>query len=297
MELQQLRYVLAVAETRNFTRAAERCHIVQSAMSHQIKALEHELGVQLFARTSRRVELTDAGAAFLPSAQASLDAADRAAADAAAATGRIRGTVTIGVIPTVTTIDVPAVLGRFHQAHPAVKIRLLGGSSDEFIAAIRSGGMDVAVLGLPAGQPPRGVGHRELVREDLVAVVSATHRLAGRDNIALAYLDGEAFVDFPVDSPGRAQSDVAFRDAGLTRDVAFEAVDTSFMLEVVRQGLAVALLSRDAVPEDADVHILDVADGPSRIQYLAWSDFNPGPAATALVEMMTDAHHDLFIRR
>ncbi|MEJ6549669.1 LysR family transcriptional regulator [Corynebacterium sp. USCH3] len=297
MELQQLRYVLAVAETRNFTRAAERCHIVQSAMSHQIKALEHELGVQLFARTSRRVELTDAGAAFLPSAQASLDAADRAAADAAAATGRIRGTVTIGVIPTVTAIDVPAVLGRFHQAHPAVKIRLLGGSSDEFIAAIRSGGMDVAVLGLPAGQPPRGVRNQELVREDLVAVVSATHRLAGRGSIALADLDGEAFVDFPVNSPGRAQSDVAFRDAGLTRDVAFEAVDTSFMLEVVRQGLAVALLSRDAVPEGADVHLLGVADGPSRIQYLAWSDFNPGPAATALVEMMTDAHHDLFIRR
>ncbi|WP_145942894.1 LysR family transcriptional regulator [Corynebacterium glyciniphilum] len=297
MELQQLRYVLAVAETRNFTRAAERCHIVQSAMSHQIKSLEHELGVQLFARTSRRVELTDAGAAFLPSAQASLEAADRAAADAAAATGQIRGTVTIGVIPTVTAIDVPAVLGRFHQAHPAVKIRLLGGSSDEFIAAIRSGGMDVAVLGLPAGQPPRGVRSQELVREDLVAVVSATHRLAGRDNIALADLDGEAFVDFPVDSPGRAQSDVAFRDAGLTRDVAFEAVDTSFMVEVVRQGLAVALLSRDAVPEDADVHILDVADGPSRIQYLAWSDFNPSPAATALVAMLTGQHHDLFTPR
>ncbi|MDN5682313.1 LysR family transcriptional regulator [Corynebacterium glyciniphilum] len=297
MELQQLRYVLAVAETRNFTRAAERCHIVQSAMSHQIKVLEHELGVQLFARTSRRVELTDAGAAFLPSAQASLDAADRAAADAAAATGRIRGTVTIGVIPTVTAIDVPAVLGRFHQAHPAVKIRLLGGSSDEFIAAIRSGGMDVAVLGLPAGQPPRGVRSQELVREDLVAVVSATHRLAGRGNIALADLDGEAFVDFPVDSPGRVQSDVAFRDAGLTRDVAFEAVDTTFMLEVVRQGLAVALLSRDTVPEGADVHILDVADGPSRIQYLAWSDFNPGPATTALVAMLTDQHHDLFIPR
>lgn len=297
MELQQLRYVLAVAETRNFTRAAERCHIVQSAMSHQIKVLEHELGVQLFARTSRRVELTDAGAAFLPSAQASLDAADRAAADAAAATGRIRGTVTIGVIPTVTAIDVPAVLGRFHQAHPAVKIRLLGGSSDEFIAAIRSGGMDVAVLGLPAGQPPRGVRSQELVREDLVAVVSATHRLAGRDNIALADLDGEAFVDFPVDSPGRAQSDVAFRDAGLAREVAFEAVDTSFMLEVVRQGLAVALLSRDTVPEGDHLQILAVTDGPSRIQYLAWSDFNPGPAATALVAMLTDRHHDLFITR
>lgn len=66
MELQQLRYVLAVAEKRNFTRAAEQCFVVQSALSHQIKALEQELGVTLFARTSRRVELTDAGAAFLP---------------------------------------------------------------------------------------------------------------------------------------------------------------------------------------------------------------------------------------
>jgi DNA-binding transcriptional LysR family regulator len=297
MELQQLRYVLAVAETRNFTRAAERCHIVQSAMSHQIKALEHELGVQLFARTSRRVELTDAGAAFLPSAQASLDAADRAVAEAAAATGRIRGTVTIGAIPTVTAVDVPAVLGQFHRAHPAVKIRLLGGGSDEFVAAIRSGGMDVAVLGLPSGQPPRGVCSRELIRENLVAVVGAQHRLSGHGSIRLADLDGEPFVDFPVDTPGRVQSDIAFRDAGLTREVAFEAVDTTFMLEVVRQGLAVALLSRDTVPEGDHLRILDVSDGPSRIQHLAWSDFNPSPAATALVAMLTERHHDLFITR
>lgn len=288
MELQQLRYVLAVAETRNFTRAAERCHIVQSAMSHQIKTLEHELGVALFARTSRRVELTAAGAAFLPSARESLDAAERAAADAAAAAGRIRGTVTVGVIPTVTALNVPAVLGRFRRAHPEVRVRLLGGGSNEFTTAIRSGSMDVAVLGLPTGEPPQGVASRELLREDLVAVVGTTHRLAGRDSIALADLDGESFVDFPVDSPGRAQSDVAFRAAGLGRDVAFESVDTSFMLEIVRQGLAVALLSREAVPADVDVVVLEVADGPSRIQYLAWSDFNPGPAATALVGMMTD---------
>jgi DNA-binding transcriptional LysR family regulator len=288
MELQQLRYVLAVAETRNFTRAAERCHIVQSAMSHQIKTLEHELGVALFARTSRRVELTAAGAAFLPSARASLDAAERAAADAAAAAGRICGTVTVGVIPTVTALNVPAVLGRFRRAHPEVRVRLLGGGSDEFITAIRSGSMDVAALGLPTGEPPQGVASRELLREDLVAVVGTTHRLAGRDSVALADLDGESFVDFPVDSPGRAQSDVAFRAAGLGRDVAFESVDTAFMLEIVRQGLAIALLSREAVPADADVVVLEVADGPSRIQYLAWSDFNPGPAATALLEMMCE---------
>ncbi len=69
MELQQLRYVLAVSETANFTRAAEQCHVVQSALSHQIAALERELGLTLFARTSRRVQLTPAGEAFLPAAR------------------------------------------------------------------------------------------------------------------------------------------------------------------------------------------------------------------------------------
>lgn len=107
MELQQMRYVAAIAEEQNFTRAAERCFVVQSALSHQIKALERELGVKLFARSSRRVELTAAGEAFLVQARASLDAADRAVSAAAAANGEIRGTLTVGVIPTVTTIDIP----------------------------------------------------------------------------------------------------------------------------------------------------------------------------------------------
>ncbi|NUP35758.1 MAG: LysR family transcriptional regulator, partial [Streptomyces sp.] len=87
MDLQQMRYVVAVAETRNFTRAAERCFVVQSSLSHRIAGLERELGVKLFARSSRRVELTPAGVAFVAGARECLAAADRAAADAAAATG------------------------------------------------------------------------------------------------------------------------------------------------------------------------------------------------------------------
>src|SRR5690349_3967302 len=85
MELQQFRYVVAVAEEASFTRAAARCFVVQSALSHQIKRLEEELGVTLFSRTSRRVELTAAGAAFVAAARVSLNFAERAGVDAAAA--------------------------------------------------------------------------------------------------------------------------------------------------------------------------------------------------------------------
>lgn len=278
-----MRYVVAVAEERSFTRAAERSFVVQSALSHQIKALERELGVTLFARTSRRVELTAAGEAFLVHARAALEAADRAAVDAAAAAGQVRGTLTIGLIPTVTAIDVPAELARFRQRFPEVRIRLHGGSSNEFITAIRRGDMDVAVLGLAESTPPTGVATRVLARSRLVAVLPADHRLAGRKRLRLADLAEEAFVDFPRPSPGRAQSDLAFQAASLKRRVEFEAASTDLILGLVRNGLAVAILAEPVAAIDEGVRTVALTDGPVRLEYLAWSTFNPSPAASAFL--------------
>lgn len=288
-----MRYVIAIAEEKNFTRAAERCFVVQSSLSHQLKALERELGVALFARSSRRVELTAAGEAFLVQARASLDAAERAASEAAAANGQIRGSLTVGVIPTVTTIDVPAALGRFHRAHPAVRIRLRGGGSDEFIAAIGAGSMDVAVLGLPDSTRPTGVDTRVLARERLVAVVSAAHPLAGRRRVRLEDLGDEVFVDFPEGTPGRIPSDLAFHAAGVRRDVAFEVMSTDLMLDLVRQGLVVALLSPAVIPGDSDdLRTFSLTAGPTRIEYLAWSSFNPTPAAQAFLDSLPMPPHE-----
>lgn len=278
-----MRYVVAIAEEGSFTRAAERCYVVQSSLSHQVKALERELGVRLFARTSRRVELTAAGAAFLPAARASLDAADRAAAEAVAATGRVRGTVTVGLIPTVTALDLPAALRGFRALHPDVRIRMRGGGSDELVAAIVAGEVDVAVLGLPGGTQPRGVAHHVLARERHVAAVGPEHPLAQRKRIALADLADGAFVDFPAGSPGRAQSDLAFAAAGVRREVMFEAMDVRLILGLVSNALAVALLPPGVVPDGAGVFTIPVADGPTRTQHLAWSRLNPSPAATALL--------------
>ncbi|MDO4686302.1 MAG: LysR family transcriptional regulator [Corynebacterium sp.] len=287
MDLQQMRYVVAVAEEQSFTRAAERCFVVQSALSHQIKALEREIGVQLFARTSRRVELTAAGEAFLAAARVSLDAAKRAVADAAAADGQVRGELTIGVIPTVTAIDVPSVLGMFREQYPAVYIKLRTGGSERFIADIASGQLDIAMLGLAESARPEGVAFRELAREQLVAVMPETHALAQRKRIRLQDLAGEVFVDFPSASAGRAQTDSAFQAAGLERDVAFEAMTIDLMCGLIEQGLAVALLSPRAIPRHARVAAVQVTDGPRRVEYLAWSDFNQAPAARAFLECIS----------
>ena len=119
-----MRYVVAIAEHGSFTRAAEACFVVQSALSHQVARLEQELGVRLFHRTSRQVRLSPAGEAFLPVARQCLDAAERAVAEVAAATGEIRGTLAVGLVPTVAAIDVPVVLREFRERHPQVRLRL-----------------------------------------------------------------------------------------------------------------------------------------------------------------------------
>ena len=126
-----MRYAVAIAEEQSFTRAAERCFVVQSALSRQIKSLESELGVTLFARTSRKVEVTPAGEAFVKQARLCLQAAERAKVAAAAAHGEIRGSLTIGVIPTVTAVDVAAVLGAFRHNHPEVSVHVRTGEQSD----------------------------------------------------------------------------------------------------------------------------------------------------------------------
>lgn len=210
MDFQQMRYVVAVAETRNFTRAAERCCVVQSSLSHRIAGLERELGVKLFARTSRRVELTSAGAAFVARARECLAAADRAVADAAAATGLVRGRLAVGVIVTTAAVDVPELLQRYRAQHPDVHVILRSGRSDELVAAIRNGDLDIAFLGLPEGERPSGVETVVLDHDEHLLVVPAGHRLAGVSQVTLQEITEETFVDFVDGTPARAQSDQAF---------------------------------------------------------------------------------------
>jgi len=292
MELQQLRYVVALADESSFTRAAARCFVAQSALSHSIKNLETELGFALFNRTSRRVELTSAGKAFLPSARESIRAAERAIADASAAEGHVSGRLSVGVIPTVTAVDVLASLKIYREAYPEVNLTFEIAGSDELENAIARGTIDVGFLGLPENRPPRGVASKKLGSNKLVAVVSDEHRLAGQAKIELRDLADETFADFPAGSPARAESDLAFIAAGVGRRVPFESMAVNLTLDLVLHNLAIALLPARFVPSTLPVTTLEIADGPSRHEYLAWSNFNPSPAARAFIELIEMRRRD-----
>jgi DNA-binding transcriptional LysR family regulator len=286
VELQQMRYVIAVAETNSFTRAAQRCLVVQSALSHQIARLEKELGARLFERTSRRVRLTAAGAAFLPAARQCLDAAERAVAEVAAAVGEVRGHLSVGLIPSVVAVDVPAVLREFHRRHPKARISLQVGASDELVERVGRGEIEVAFLGIPATARPRGVNARELGRERLVAVVPPDHPLAGEASVDLRRLSAEVFVDLPAKTAGRAQSDLAFAAAGLTREVAFEVTNADYLTRLVAAGLGVALLPPAYVAGLAGVVTIEVTDAPVRAEYVIWGREGRTPAADAFLDLL-----------
>lgn len=254
MELRHLRYFVTVAEELSFTRASARLHVVQSGVSSAIQSLERELGAPLFDRDRHRVSLTDAGLALLPEARATLAAAQAARDAVDEARAGLRGTLTIGTMLSTGLLDLPGTLGRFHQAHPAVtvRLRLAPGGSADLARDVMNGGLDLALLSL-AGRPPAGLTVRRLAAEPLVLVCRAGHPLAAGPAPGLSALAGEPFIDFPLGWGIRAVVDRAFAAAGLDRQVLFEAAEFATAAGLVAQGLGIAFLPASAAAEFGDL--------------------------------------------
>ena len=187
VDTRQLEYFVAVADARNFTRAAERVFAAQSTVSAGIRALEREVGAALFERDPHGVRLPDAGRAVLEEARAAIDALERMR-QAAAGDGELRGTVRVGIFTNLTTIDLPGIMGEFHRRHPYVDLRLgpSPSGSTGLVEDVRQGRLDIAFHGLPDAVPD--LVTRPLVDSPFLAVLPEGHRLAGRRSVELADL-------------------------------------------------------------------------------------------------------------
>jgi DNA-binding transcriptional LysR family regulator len=245
VELRQLEHFVAIAEEHSFTRAAQRLNYVQSALSVSIKALERDLKVSLFERTTHRVVLTDAGVALLGPAQRTLAAAEEARDAAAAVQGVVRGTLRIGIMQAFSILDLPRLLGQFHHEHPDVEIQLrpAAGGSAALLEELRGGGFDVAFLSL-LDPSASGVTVTPLAFEKLLLVSNHDLAMPGTGAISLKNLSDADFVDFPVGWGVRSAIDRAFAFKNLNRRVNIEVADVATCLRLVRAGLGVALLPR-----------------------------------------------------
>jgi DNA-binding transcriptional LysR family regulator len=247
VELRHLQFFVAVAEELSFTRASRRLHVVQSGVSSAIQGLERELGAALFDRDRHRVALTDAGLALLPEARATLAAAQAAQDAVAQARAGLRGTLTVGTMVSIGTVDVAGLLGRFHLSHPGVSVHLrhAPGGSAGLAAQVIAGELDLALLALP-GPAPAGLRLRPLSEEPLVLIAPPQHPRAGHQGVSLAELAEEDFVDFPPGWGNRIVADRAFAAAGLDRRVPFEVTEFISAAGLVRNGLAIAFIPQSA---------------------------------------------------
>lgn len=280
MNLRQLTYAVAVAEEENFTRAAERCHAVQSALSHQVARLEDELGTKLFERTSRRVRLTPAGRTFLTHARQVLEATRRLQDEVAATSGEIRGTLCIGTISTLTAVDLVELLAAYQERHPQVDVQIHMGMSDRLLDELREQTSDVAFIGLWPGEAVAGVESRQLCDETLMAVLPPDHALAGRALLTLAELAAYPLVDFHAGTGPRRQTDEAFAAAGVRRRVQYEVSHVDLLESIIRRGLALGLVPAATAVGYRELAVVPVQHAPRRRVYFAWGR-NPTPAAAA----------------
>jgi DNA-binding transcriptional LysR family regulator len=284
MDLRQLSYFVAVAEERQFTRAATRVSVAQPAVSAQIRRLERELGQALFHRDQRAVRLTAAGEALLPHARAALAAADRGRDEIASLRGLLHGRLRVGVAGPVDHRFAEA-LGDFHRAHPAVEISVTQQHNEPLLEAVARGDVDAAIVGVGAQPLPPRVRTRVVATEPLVLAVRRGDHLSRRRTVALAQLREQPMITLVRGSGLRTVLENACREAGFVPRIAAEAGELSFLVELAAEGLGVAVLPSSAT-QGADLAVLKITRPRlQRRTALAWNETVTSPAGHALIAL------------
>lgn len=283
MDLQKLEHFVVVAEERHFTRAALRCHIAQSALSTSIQSLERTLGAALFDRTTRKVDLTEVGRVLLPEARAVLAAAEAAHVAVDQCLGRVRGHLSIGRV----WGTLGNVISAYHQRFPEVEVTLKQGLSAALVDDVRDGSLDLAFVGLhPRGLP---AGVRVVARRTIpVGITCGTsHRLSRRKGVSLGDLSGEPFVANPGDTASHDDVSAFFAQAGANYRVAFQVADVPSMLDLIANGLAIALLPQSAAKSwPGIVHVPLVGVSPSTDAGLISADAPTSSAVQAFLDVV-----------
>jgi LysR family hydrogen peroxide-inducible transcriptional activator len=258
MELHQLRYFCAVADTGSFSRAAEQSHVSQPSLSQQILKLEDELGARLFDRLGRSVRLTELGKTFLPRARAVLRELEAARGDVVERKESISGTVTVGAIPTVAPYLLPHVLSSFSRKFAQAQVTVVEEITPILLERLRASAVDIAVLALPIR------GHEfeafPLLTEPLFAVLPKNHALAHRRSISLKDIRKEPFLLLRDGHCFRENAVAACDRARVHPQVIFESGQFSSLLGLVGAGMGVSIIPQMAMEKKSNCSYVPISD-------------------------------------
>jgi DNA-binding transcriptional LysR family regulator len=242
MELRHLRYFVAVAEELHFGRAAERLYMAQPPLSQQIRQLENEIGVTLFERTNRRVQLTEAGQVFVEEARSILERVDQAVVRAQRAERGESGWLGVGFVASATFGILPDILRRFRECYPDVELVLLELFGGEHGQALREKRIHVGFARLPGEE--EGVVLETVAREPLLVALPSSHRLSPHTTVRLKELADEPFIQFPP-QPQSHYAEYVIRlcqSAGFTPNVVQKTGALATAVSLVAAGIGVALV-------------------------------------------------------
>ena len=292
MELRQLRYVEAVERHRHFTRAAEELHVAQSALSHQVRRLEAELGTELFARTSRTVVPTEAGEAVAARARRVLAEVEGAREEVDDLRGLVKGRVTVGALLPAGAIDVPALLAQFSHDYPGVDVTLQEGTAGDMLRYLSRDEIDAA-FSLLATDPPESLVAERISSEELVATFPPG-TAPGRGSIGASALGRHVILTTRSGSASMTALETFFADAGLTLHVSCDSADPFLLRCLASAGFGTAVLPRSLTEREGPA--VDVRPLRPAIRLpvaLLWRrDRRLSPAARTFVEYVRAAEAD-----
>ena len=242
VDVRQLRYFEAVARHRHFTRAASELHVAQSALSHQIQRLEAELGTELLRRTTRTVQLTEAGELALARARAVMSEMQALRGEIDELRGAVRGHLTVGAHLFGGELDIPAILAQFTRSYPGIEVSLREGTVVRMRSMLDDGTID-ATFALET-EPEPGVQRLALSSEELAVAMSPRHALAGDGPLRITQLSGQTLIAFHPGSATRDALDAAFEHGGVRPRIAFESNDFALVRALVARGVGLAILPR-----------------------------------------------------
>jgi DNA-binding transcriptional LysR family regulator len=293
MELRQLRYFIAVAEELQFTRAAARLHIAQPPLSQQIRLLESELGTSLLSRTTRHVELTPAGHAFLEEARRTVAQAERARDVARTVGESVSAHLVLGFVDSSLYTYLPHLLRAYRRARPRVHVTLQEGASEAQVNALQRGEIQVGLLRRSSTGPQLKL--EEIGRERLIVALPCDHPLAGRPAVAVAELEPYPFV-LPARSAAPGLLDHLtglMRRAGFTPRVAEVASEGHTIIGLVGAGVGVSIVPETLAVSGETVTFRPIPRADTWLgMYMAWRRSERSPAVASFLEVARQVRDD-----
>ncbi|NLS07687.1 LysR family transcriptional regulator [Rhizobium sp. P32RR-XVIII] len=282
VSLRQIEAFLAVVEWGNFTKAAEALRVAQPALSALVRDLEAELGLRLLDRTTRRVELTEAGREFQGASAKIIEDLQAAIANAGEIAQRKRGRLLVAAPPLLAAVMLPQAIAELHRDYPGLKIGIMDARSDIIVEAVRNGQVDCGIGTFSALE--RNIERSTLTHDQLMVFCNHTSSFADRQSVDWEELAGQPLITLTRDSGIRLLVEVGFEHVRVALEPAYEVTQITTALALVRAGLGVAVLPTYARAVEMDTVLAKPLLHPSIVRDIIMirpSDRSKSPALLA----------------